>query len=119
MLWIISYRRSRASPGHQKIQKPKVEYLIWIEQKYFYTDKAPHGKPKIHLSKKNCGVSYYTCRDPESLLKNFERQHFVKCLHTKSSSKAKNSIIELNSRLKNIPDRLRIVLIDFDPVTGL
>ena len=72
-----------------------------VDQKYTY------------LTRK-CGVYYYTRRVPKSLSRRFGRQRFVKCLHTKSSTKAANLSIELNSRLENIWDRLRLDLIDFD-----
>ena len=70
-----------------------------------------YQKP-LYLTTKR-GVYYYTRRVPQSLKAQFQSPRFVKCLHTKSETKAATLSTELSSRLENIWDRMRLELIDF------
>ncbi|MDB2502260.1 tyrosine-type recombinase/integrase [Paracoccaceae bacterium] len=69
----------------------------------------------LYLTKKN-GVYYYTRRVPRKLISSFGRERLVKCLHTRSTLKAKRISLEVNSRIESIWDRLRLDLEDFRPV---
>ena len=66
----------------------------------------------LYLTPKR-GVYYYTRRVPQSLQARFKRPRFVKCLHTRSGSKASRLSLELSSRLENIWDRMRLEVLDF------
>jgi hypothetical protein len=70
-----------------------------------------YQKP-LYLTAKR-GVYYYTRRVPQSLKAQFQSPRFVKCLHTKSETKAAALSTELSSRLENIWDRMRLELLDF------
>jgi integrase len=70
-----------------------------------------YQKP-LYLTTKR-GVYYYTRRVPQSLKAQFRSPRFVKCLHTKSLTKAAALSTELSSRLENIWDRMRLELLDF------
>ena len=70
-----------------------------------------YQKPLYLTSKR--GVYYYTRRVPQSLKAQFQSPRFVKCLHTKSETKAAALATELSSRLENIWDRMRLELLDF------
>ena len=70
-----------------------------------------YQKP-LYLTTKR-GVYYYTRRVPQSLKTRFKSPRFVKCLHTRSDSKASSLSQELSSRLENIWDRMRLEVLDF------
>ena len=70
-----------------------------------------YQKP-LYLTTKR-GVYYYTRRVPQSLQARFKSRRFVKCLHTRSDSKASSLSQELSSRLENIWDRMRLEILDF------
>ena len=70
-----------------------------------------YQKPLYLIAKR--GVYYYTRRVPQSLKAQFQSPRFVKCLHTKSETKAAALSTELSSRLENIWDRMRLELLDF------
>ena len=70
-----------------------------------------YQKPLYLTTKRD--VFYYTRRVPQSLKAQFQSPRFVKCLHTKSETKAATLSTELSSRLENIWDRMRLELLDF------
>ena len=70
-----------------------------------------YQKPLYLTTKRD--VFYYTRRVPQSLKAQFQSPRFVKCLHTKSETKAAALSTELSSRLENIWDRMRLELLDF------
>ena len=70
-----------------------------------------YQKPLYLTTKRD--VFYYTRRVPQSLKAQFQSPRFVKCLHTKSETKAATLSTELSSRLENIWDRMRLKLLDF------
>ena len=70
-----------------------------------------YQKP-LYLTAKR-GVYYYTRRVPRRLKAQFQSPCFVKCLHTRSGTRAAALSTELSSRLENIWDRMRLELLDF------
>ena len=70
-----------------------------------------YQKPLYLIAKR--GVYYYTRRVPQSLKAQFQSPRFVKCLHSKSETKAAALSTELSSRLENIWDQMRLELLDF------
>ena len=70
-----------------------------------------YQKPLYLTTKRD--VFYYTRRVPRSLKAQFQSSRFVRCLHTKSETKAAALSTELSSRLENIWDRMRLDLLDF------
>ena len=70
-----------------------------------------YQKPLYLTTKRD--VFYYTRRVPRTLKAQFQSPRFVRCLHTKSETKAAALSTELSSRLENIWDRMRLDLLDF------
>ena len=90
-------------------QVPDLQGTLTFARKRVYH--MGYQKP-LYLTAKR-GVYYYTRRVPQSLKAQFQSPRFVKCLHTKSETKAAALSTELSSRLKNIWDRMRLELLDF------
>ena len=68
-----------------------------------------------HYLMQKGGVFYFSRRVPSNLQHHFQRQRFVRCLHTRSELKAHRLSQELSSRLENIWDRQRLELVNFAP----
>ena len=71
-----------------------------------------------HYLMQKSGVFYFSRRVPSNLQHHFQRQRFVRCLHTRSELKAHRLSQELSSRLENIWDRQRLELINFAPTAA-
>ena len=71
-----------------------------------------------HYLMQKSGVFYFSRRVPSNLQHYFQRQRFVRCLHTRSELKAHRLSQELSSRLENIWDRQRLELINFTPTAA-
>ena len=61
-----------------------------------------------HYLMQKSGVFYFSRRVPSNLQHHFQRQRFVRCLHTRSKLKAHKLSKELSIRLENIWGRQRL-----------